>query len=151
MATWINFKELRSKLRFADVLRHYQIEAKIKGDRATAFCPLPGHPSRTDGKPRTASLSINLTRNIFQCFGCKASGNALQFCCLMEGFDQTDSAEFRKAALKVSEVFGVSTARPKDERPAPENTGKDHKIEPVALPLSATQSPIINAPLDFEL
>jgi len=36
MATWIDFKELRSQLRFADVLRHYKVELKLKGDHGAA-------------------------------------------------------------------------------------------------------------------
>ena len=108
MPAWINFKELRSKLRFEDVLRHYQIDVKKKGDRVTALCPLPGHPKRTDKERRTASLSVNLTRNIFLCFGCKASGNTLEFAARMEGFDPSDPEQFRTAALKVAEVFGLT-------------------------------------------
>jgi hypothetical protein len=111
MATWINFKELRAKLHFKNILDHYRVETKVKGDRATALCPLPGHPSRTDGAPRTASLSVNLTRNIFQCFGCEASGNALEFCCRMEGFDPGDSQQFRIGAIKVAELFGIDAGK----------------------------------------
>src|SRR5579862_8684047 len=99
MPAWINFKELRSRLRFEDVLRHYSIGVKKRGDRVTTFCPLPTHPIRNDNTPRTASLSVNLSRNIFQCFGCKASGNSLDFACRMEGFDPSDAEQFRKAAL----------------------------------------------------
>jgi DNA primase len=139
MPTWINFKELRKRLRFADVLRHYKIETKLKGDRAMALCSLPGHSHRTDGKPRTASLSINLTRNIFRCFGCNQSGNALEFACRMEGFDPSNTDEFRQAALKIAEVFKIdasgSVEKPKQSQPAP----------------AATSRTVVNAPLDFEL
>jgi DNA primase len=137
---WINFKELRKQLRFADVLRHYKIEAKVKGDRAMAFCPLPGHPHRTDGKPRTASLSINLTRNIFRCFGCNQSGNALEFACRMEGFDPSNTDQFRQAALKIVEAFKID---------ASEAGEKPMQSQPTPPP--ATSRTVVNAPLDFEL
>jgi DNA primase len=149
--TWINFKELRRKLRFENILRHYTIEVKRKGDRVTASCPLPGHPARTDGTPRTASLSINLARNIFQCFGCKASGNALEFACRMEGFDPGNPEQFRIAALKVAEVFGIDSNKQGEKVTAP---AADVIVAP-KLVQSASSQPvgpvIINAPLNFEL
>jgi DNA primase len=148
MQTWINFKELRAKLSFKDVLHHYGIETKVKGDRATAFCPLPGHPARTDGKPRTASLSVNLTRNIFQCFGCKKSGNALEFACRMEGFDPSDTEQFRNAALKVAQVFGIETTRPGQDH-APPQSDSDPKLFQSAT--NSGPTPVVNAVLNFEL
>src|SRR5882724_6968387 len=107
MSTWIDFKELRAKLKFEDVLRHYHVEAKVKGERAYALCPFQGHPARTDGKKRTPSLSIQLSRGIFQCFGCKISGNCIEFAIRMEGFDPSDPRQFREGALKVANVFGM--------------------------------------------
>jgi len=70
---WVNFKELRAKLRFSDVLESYDVHLKVKGDRATGFCPLPHHPRR-EGKRHSPSFSANLARGIFQCFGCGAKG-----------------------------------------------------------------------------
>src|SRR5258708_479350 len=40
---WVDFRELRAKLNFSEVLKHYHVELKVKGDQATGFCPLPGH------------------------------------------------------------------------------------------------------------
>jgi DNA primase len=156
MPAWINFKELRSKLQFENVLRHYRIDAKRRGNRVTALCPLPDHPKRTDNQPRTASLSVNLARNIFQCFGCKASGNALEFAAKMEGFDPSDPEQFRTAALKVAEVFGICTTATASDCSPPTNTratapssgkAKSHPSNDFA----ANHIPLINAPLDFEL
>jgi DNA primase len=144
MSEWINFKELRKQLRFADVLRHYKVEAKIKGDRATAFCPLPGHPKRPEGTPRTASLSINLARNIFNCFGCHQSGNALEFASRMEGFDPSDMEQFRQAALKIAKAFDIHSQGANSRPPAPPAA----EPQPQAAVVAA---PVINAPLDFQL
>jgi hypothetical protein len=33
MSTWVNFKELRTKLKYEDVLRHYKVEVKRKGNQ----------------------------------------------------------------------------------------------------------------------
>jgi DNA primase len=143
MPAWINFKELRKQLLFADVLRHYKIDYKQKGDRTLTLCPLPGHSHRTDGKPRTASLSINFTRNIFRCFGCNQSGNAVEFACRMEGFDPSKTDQFRQAAVKICELFKINA----------KGLGGDLKPEQVThVPESVpNHSPVVNAPLDFEL
>jgi DNA primase len=146
MPEWISFRELRRQLRFEDVLRHYNIDVKRRGDRVTAFCPLPGHPARTDGPPRTSSLSIHLGRNIFQCFGCKKSGNAVEFVALMEGFDPSDTEQFRTAALKVAEIFGIRTGK----GATLSESKKDAKPEAVSVE-TPQKAAVINPPLDFEL
>src|SRR5438309_422871 len=101
---WVDFRELREKLRFSDVLQHYHVELKIRGDRATGFCPLPCHPKH-EGKRRTPSFSLNLARGIFQCFGCGAKGSVLDFACYMEGVDLSNSAAVRKVALELQDRF----------------------------------------------
>ncbi len=151
---WVNFRALRQTLRFTDVLKHYGIQFKMKGDRATAFCPLPGHPQRVDGKPRTASLSIHLGRNIFQCFGCKAAGNVLDFACRMEGFEPTDSAQFRQGVLKVATTFRLPLGQAKKDEAS--SVGSIKGTPPPikhATPERPTSLPhrIVNAPLDFDL
>ena len=95
---WIDFKELRAKLRFAEVLQSYHIQVKVKGDRATGFCPLPCHPKH-DGKRHSPSFSANLTRGIFQCFGCGAKGNILDFITLLRGGDPNDHYPGRHRCL----------------------------------------------------
>ncbi len=151
MSTWIDFKALRSKLSFVDVLKHYGMNPKVKGERAYAFCPLPSHPARTDGGKRTASLSVNLTRNIFQCFGCKASGNVLDFCIRMEGADPNDPKQFRSAAMKIAQTFGLSI----DGKPNAVGQANDvSQVEAVRNeppPVTTSLPVVVNSPLDFEL
>lgn len=145
--TWVDFKELRSKLRFADVLRHYGVSLKVKGDRATGFCPLPGHPKH-DGKRHSPSFSANLARGIFQCFGCQARGNCLDFAAYMEGVDPSDSAALRTVALKLQDQFLSGLASP-----SPVKTGVRPKTgQPTPSIAAAPDKPrVINAPIDFEL
>lgn len=155
MADWIDYKSLRAALSFARVLRHYKVQTKVKGDRAMALCPLPGHPAHAGNGNRTASLSVNLTRNIFQCFGCKTSGNVIDFCARMEGFDPGDPKQFRSAAIQIAHAFGLRagekpTAAP-TAAPAKRTDGQfPRKLSDVTL-AAPTLPVVVNAPLDFEL
>ena len=130
--TWIDFKELRERLKFEQVLVHYKVQLNLKRDgQHLGPCPLPNHAAQN----RSPAFSANLTRGIFQCFGCKAKGNVLDFAALMEGVDPKDGTALRKVATKMQDLFC--------------------KPEPPADLLSASVPPagqtIINAPLDFEL
>jgi DNA primase len=135
---WINFKELRARLRFEDVLRYYKVDVHCKGDQHQGPCPLPGHT----GSGAAPSFSANLKRGIFHCFSCGGKGNVLEFAALMEGVDVWDGDELRKVAVKLQSQFfpeGLSTRK----RPGP-----------VAVPVvaeAATPSVLVNAPMDFEL
>ena len=141
MKTWIDFKELRSKLDFEQVLRHYGVEVKHKGKQHQGFCPLPNH----QGKKNSPSFSANLERGIFQCFGCGAKGNVLEFAAMMEKADPKDGAALHKVAAELQKRFcpelGVaSTETKKAVAKKPEKTEQKS-----CLPV------VVNAPLDFEL
>lgn len=137
MRIWVNFRELRSKLKFEDVLRHYNVEVKRKGDQHQGFCPLPKH----EGKRNSPSFSANLERGIFQCFGCGAKGNVLDFACLMSGHDPTDGDALRSVAVELQEQFV-----PKEPSP-----GKMPPPKPEAEMSKSVLPVVVNAPLDFEL
>src|SRR5688572_17740564 len=112
--SWIDFKRLREDLDFLEILKHYKAEVKVKGERASAFCPLPGHR----GKRRSPSFSADLGRGLFQCFCCGARGNILEFACLMENVDPQNAREFHKVAARLQETFvnGRQTYRPPGNR-----------------------------------
>jgi len=141
MSPWVNFKKLRESLDFAEVLEDYGVELTVKGDQATGFCPLPGHKSRSKRKSR--SFSVNLKKGIFQCFGCQAKGNVLDFAALMEGLDPKDPGEFRRAAVMLHGRYlsGESAAEKRAEE-VEADSADDSKngLERV-----------VNAPLGFEL
>lgn len=134
---WINFKELRQRLRFADVLRHYGVEVADGRRQHTGPCPLPEHGERRNLR----SFSANLDRGIFQCFGCGAKGNVLEFAALMERLDPKDGDALRKAALGLQARFfpeGASRRHPAAEAPKPEQPGR-------------SEAAVVNPPLDFDL
>jgi DNA primase len=133
---WINFKELRAKLSFEDVLRHYKVEVKRKGAQHQGFCPLPNH----QGNRHSPSFSANLERGIFQCFGCGAKGNVLEFAALMQGVDPSDGDALRSVAVELQQRF------------LPEGANTRNKVAVPSVMAEPRSTPVVvNAPLDFEL
>jgi len=140
MGTWVNYKRLREEIAFARVLDDLGVEVTIKGDQAMGFCPLPNHQARSE--KRSKSFSVNLQRNIFQCFGCQAKGNVLDFWALMNGHDPEDKEQFRTAALSLqSRLLDGGSAGAK----------KSDQDETVAQEARQDRSVVVNAPLPFEL
>lgn len=158
MGTWIDYKQLRESLKAEDLLHAYHIDLKIKGDRATGFCPLPTH----EGKGRSPSFSVDLRRGLFKCFGCNIGGGLLDLAVRMEGFDPSDSAEFRQGALNARERLGlgdapatpVKTVAKRNSPLPPARKGKpatSTTAKPVSTPPKVDLPILVNAPLDFEL
>ncbi|MGD0206156.1 MAG: CHC2 zinc finger domain-containing protein [Verrucomicrobiota bacterium] len=138
MNTWIDFKELRSKLDFEQVLRHYGVEVKRKGNQHHGYCPLPNH----NGKKNSPSFSANLERGIFQCFGCGAKGNVLEFAAMMEKADPKDGTALHKVAVELQQRFCPELGgKPSAEKAAPPKKAEPKEERPV----------MVNQPLDFEL
>lgn len=139
MSTWIDFKELRAMLDFEQVLRHYGVEVKRKGNQHHGYCPLPNHV----GKKNSPSFSANLEKGIFQCFGCGVKGNVLDFGALMTKVDPKDGAALHTVAVELQKQFCLETGvAPQAKKQA---AVKPAKPETEGLPV------IVNAPLDFEL
>jgi DNA primase len=139
MTTWIDFKELRARLDFEQVLKHYGVEVKRKGNQHHGYCPLPNH----NGKKNSPSFSASLEKGIFQCFGCGAKGNALEFAAMMEKTDPKDGTALREVALGLQKRFSPeieNVPKPKAAQSAPP------KAEAIK-----ERPTVINAPLDFEL
>ena len=134
---WINFKELRAKLKFSAILEHFGVAVNGSRTQYHGPCPLPGHR----GSRNSFSFSANFDRGIFQCFGCGAKGNTLEFAALMSGVDVKDGTALRKVALALQTKFfpeGTST-RTKQIANSP------------AAEKSQSLTTAVNAPLDFAL
>lgn len=153
---YVNFKVLRKGLSFEAVLKHYGIEVRrqAKGNRHVGFCPLPTH----QGQRRSPSFSAKLDWGVWQCFGCKASGNVLDFAVRMEGLDPANHQDLRKVALKLQEIFKVPGAGepPRSPPASKEKPGREPERKPPPPPQSPPAAPpampvVINPPLDFEL
>jgi len=142
MPAWIDFRELRSKLSFEAVLLKHGVEIRKRGTQHQGFCPLPGHR----GERHSPSFSANLEKGIFQCFGCGAKGNILDFAALMVGADVADGKALREVATKLRKEFCPELEAKKRKK-------EERKPEPELLRPVAETKPkvIVNAPLDFEL
>ncbi len=149
MSQWVDFKKLREGLDFVAVLQHYKVDYKRKGTQAQAFCPLPNH----QGSRKSPSFSVSFEKRIWQCFGCGARGNILDFISRMEGLDPEKPTEFRKAAILAQEHFGGQASSQPPKNQSPSTPTRKPSSQPAIVPAqSQKQLPvIINAPLDFEL
>lgn len=97
---WIDFAAVRQALSFEAVLAHYQLD--LPAGRRQGKIPCPFHDDATP------SCSINLDRGVFNCFGCDAKGNALDFIVRMEGGDKNDPAAMYAAAETAIAMMGRS-------------------------------------------
>ena len=138
MTTWIDFKELRARLDFEQVLKHYGVEVKRKVSQHHGYCPLPNH----NGKKNSPSFSANLEKGIFQCFGCGAKGNALEFAAMMERADPKDDTALREVALGLQKQFCPELGNGPKPKTAQTPPPKAEAIKGVPT--------VVNAPLDFE-
>jgi DNA primase len=140
--SWIDFRKLRQDLRFEDVLEHFKVEMKIRNGKASGFCPLPNHR----GEKRSPSFSANLAKRIFQCFGCSARGNVLDFAILMRGLNPRRGGDVHQVALELQSML---------EGDRPEYRSEESFDGVTADRRARSESPkpdvLVNVPLDFEL
>jgi DNA primase len=139
--TWIDFKALRANLDFALVLEQYGVAVKRTGKQHHGFCPLPNH----NGKRNSPSFSAHLERGIFQCFGCGAKGNVLEFAALMENVDPKDGVALRAVAVKLQERYCPELG---SDAPA---VASSPASKPKLVKTQPESPTVVNAPLDFEL
>lgn len=149
MGEWIDFRQLRERLDFAEVLKHYGATLKPgPANQHKGRCPLPSHPKAND----SLCFSANLKKKIWRCFGCGASGNVLDFAVCMEGGNPKVPADVRRVALLLQEHFGGTTRnsnqRARQEAPSCRNEWSSPVRE--SPPKNAART-LVNAPLDFKL
>jgi len=127
MAQWVSFDEIKSRVSIEDVLGHYGIEnLRRRRDELVGVCPFH--------EESKGSFSANVTKNIWQCFGCKRGGNLFDFV-IAKG----DAENLRAAALLIAGWFDIRSGKSSDSQTKPQQP-KD-SAPPVAQ----------NKPLAFEL
>jgi DNA primase len=124
---WVDFKAVKAAVSFPSVLGHYQINwLREKGDELRGRCPI----HQGEGQ---SSFHVNLAKNAFHCFSCKAHGNVLDFVAAME------KCSVRDAAIKLAEWFTVSgepVVEPAKEKPADSGGGVGDTETAVNKPLT---------------
>src|ERR1700692_2327009 len=135
---WIDFKTLRANLDLAQVMEQYKVDVKRKGDQHMGYCPLPDH----NGKRNSPSFSANLERGIFQCFGCGAKGNVIDFAAYMENLDPENGRDLRRIAVKLRDKFAPDASVSRTHNP---KGGIAAKPE---TPLLPAMEELVNCPLD---
>lgn len=128
---WIDFKQLKESVKFAEVLAHYGIPMRPdKGYELVGKCPF-----HDEEKP---SFRVNTEKNVFHCFGCGAKGNALDFVVQKEG------VSVRKAALLLVEWFGADQGEIAPQKPIlGSKTGIREAIPREKRPIEAEGNPAL--------
>lgn len=156
MAPYIDFAYVKANADFPAILAHYGITLPPRSQKSVKV-PCLFHD---DDHP---SLSINLAKQVFHCFGCGAEGDVIEFVRLAEHLE----GDPRRAAARVAELSGSALASgdrqtrrkeperaPKKPREAREGTdpGKPPSPAPRAAerPPQAPEAPV-NPPLRFRL
>lgn len=124
---WVDFKAVKSAVTMEIILGRYQVNwLRKKDDELRGRCPIHKGESHS-------SFHVNLAKNAFHCFSCKARGNVLDFVAAME------KCSVRDAALKLADWFTIR----QEESPAPEAAKPE---------IAAGESTVVmNKPLNFQL
>ena len=82
-SAWLD--ELRARADIVQIVSGY-VTLKRNGHRYWGLCPFHGE--------KTASFSVDSERQLYYCFGCKASGSVIQFIMDMERLDFPEAVRF---------------------------------------------------------
>jgi len=130
---WVDFKAVKAAVSMEQILDRYQVNwLRKKDEELRGRCPI----HQGEGQ---SSFHVNLAKNAFHCFSCKAHGNVLDFVAAME------KCSVRDAALKLAEWFTIR----QQESPAPE-TAKPESAKSESKAGESTAA-AVNKPLNFQL
>ncbi len=112
----VDFKEVKERANFRDVLEHYGLRLKEKGKELIGNCPFH--------EETKASFHVNIEKGVFHCFGCHEKGNVLDFVAKKEGI------KIREAAILLSGWSGTSADDQNENRKPAGETKAKSKSEP---------------------
>ncbi len=149
--TWIDYAKLRSALDAGVILSDHEIEWKERGGQIICRCPFH--------EDRRASFSFNCEKRVWQCFGCKLSGNVLDLAVRLRGGDPEDAPSFREHAIEIQSHYAPeiplrTTEKPQEKRKSTKAVSVAKSSRP---PAEANSEPseklpvVINPELPFEL
>jgi DNA primase len=94
---WIDFNLVKQSVSMEMLIIHFGLfSIERKEDEVRLRCPF--HNGKSNN-----SMAINLTRNIFYCFGCKARGNVIDF------VSKYEDCSLREAALRLDKWFFINS------------------------------------------
>ena len=102
---WVDFKAIKAAVTMEMVLGRYGVNwLRKKDDELRGRCPI----HQGEGQ---STFHVSLTKNVFNCFSCKARGNVLDFVAAME------KCSVRDAGLKLTEWFTLPSEAPATDSP----------------------------------
>ena len=119
MSGLLDFSKVRQAIKFADVLAHYDLTPEKSGNQIKIHCPF-----HDDSTP---SLSINLEKGIFKCFGCGAEGNVLDFIAQMENFTENPTFSAARHGLEIMGLDQASFTKDGNGAETPKNARRASK------------------------
>jgi len=130
---FVSFAEVKRAVPMESVLAHYELLAALthKGRNLAGPCPFCNGLSRRQ-------FQVNLAKNAWYCFGCKAGGNVLDFVARREGLD------VRGAAVALSRWFELRLTEGTPEAASPAAAAE-------APQAAEEEPPLANPPLTFTL
>lgn len=133
---WVSFMEVKAQVSMADILQHYGLlnQFRQKGDELVGLCPFH--------KEKRGSFHASITKNAWQCFGCKRKGNILDFVAAKEGVG------IRQAGLMIQGWFETGVKKPAKAIPKVSETQGGFSESADSTDQRAVQD---NPPLTFEL
>ena len=128
MGGWVDFAEMKSRVKLEEVLRSYGVDwlRRSGPQQYRGRCPI--HQGQG-----TEAFHANLVRDMFHCFACGAGGNVLDFVAAMEG------CSVREAALRLQGSHGRGDC----PSPVPASGAERRKL--------VTKKREVNPPLGFRL
>jgi len=102
-----SIQQIKSRLDFVEMVRRY-VDLRPVGDRWTGPCPF-----HQETKP---SFHVNPGQGFFYCFGCQASGDAIDFYARINGLDFKESLQQLARETGVELDLAQTSPREKQER-----------------------------------
>jgi transposase len=108
---WIDFEHIKGQLSLARVLEHLHLLDGLRGNSVHKKGACPWHGPR-DGQKRGRTFSVNLEKNVFQCFqpACARKGDVIDLWAGLHGLN------LRQAAIELVRTFHVEPAPEPEKR-----------------------------------
>jgi transposase len=108
---WVDFDHIKAQLPLARVLEHLQLLSYLRGSGAQRKGPCPLHDHGAAGPKRGRTFSVNLDKNVFQCFqpSCASKGDVIDLWAALH------AQNLRQAALHLVQTFNLEPA-PRTEK-----------------------------------